>query len=272
MKKLHLMKIGTAVITASVLLSFQPIKGQAAANPTYEQRLNSVDKANVYGGLIYQLNQEGKLYTTNAKGTKKLIYDFKKETFSKPFYQFTKTKKGLLIINISDYYGEPMLNKQTFTVVMKNGAVIRQAYAKYYNRHEENALLTVDQKELVLTDGKKLRVVEDGSGEVIQTYDLKKLGGEDDDYFVEAVDKEYILIRPNHKGLLTYIDRSTRKSTLLYKQLLNAADQEYAELNDIPFYGDQIKFTERKGNTLTFHIGQMTGKAVDKTIQIPLSS
>ncbi|GIP42773.1 hypothetical protein J45TS6_12320 [Paenibacillus sp. J45TS6] len=377
MKRLHVLKIGTAVIAASILFTSQPVQGEAASSPSYELvldsgsviegkavikqgvsylpllqiskdlslsatldqsgkrvtvlspsmnlavRLNSKqavvngkgitmsaapfkngqeiyvpasflvsalqgegltydrlakklsatgiysgNDSSVYGGLRYEISQEGKLFTTNAKGKKNQLYDFKKEIYNQPVYQFTKTAKGLVILNISDYYGEPMLNKQTFTVVIKNGAVIRQSYVKYFNRFEENAVLSVDKKEIVLTDGDTLRILEDGTGKISQTYDLKKLGGEDDTYFVEAVDKEYLLIRPNKKGLLTYIDRATGERTLLYKKLLGKADQEYAEINDVPFFGDQIRFTERKGDTLTFHIGPMTGEASDQTMKI----
>lgn len=232
----------------------------------------SGNDSSVYGGLRYEISREGKLFTTNAKGTKKQLYDFNKEIYNQPVYQFTKTAQGLVILNIFDYYGEPMLNKQTFTIVIKNGAVIRQSYVKYFNRFEENAVLSVDKKEIVLTDGDTLRILEDGTGKISQTYDLKKLGGEDDTYFVEAVDKEYLLIRPNNKGLLTYIDRATGERTLLYKKLLGKADQEYAEINDIPFFGDQIRFTLRKGDTLTFHIGPMTGKASDQTMKVPPNS
>ena len=381
MKRLHVLKIGTAVIAASILFTSQPVQGEAASSPSYELvldsgsviegkavikhgvsylpllqiskdlslsasidqsgkrvtfmspsmnfavRLNSKqavvngkgitmsaapfkngqevyvpasflvsalqgegltydrlakklsatgiysgNDSRVYGGLRYEISREGKLFTTNAKGTKKQLYDFKKEIYSQPVYQFTKTTEGVVILNISDYYGEPMLNKQIFTVVIKNGAVIRQSYVKYFNRFEENAVLSVDKKEIVLTDGDTLRILEDGTGNISQTYDLKKLGGEDDTYFVEAVDKEYLLIRPNKKGLLTYIDRTTGERFLLYKKLLNKADQEYAEINDSPFFGDQIKFVERKGDILSFHIGQVTGKASDQTIKIPPNS
>lgn len=381
MKRLHVLKIGTAVIAASILFTSQPVQGEAASSPTYELvldsgsiiegkavikqgvsylpllqiskdlslsatldqsgkrvtvlspsmnlavRLNSKqavvngkgitmpaasfkngqdiyvpasflvtamqgdgltydrlakklsatgiysgNDSSVYGGLRYEISREGKLFTTSAKGKKTQLYDFKKEIYNQPVYQFTKTAQGLIILNISDYYGEPMLNKQNFTVVIKNGAVIRQSYVKYYNRFEENAVLSVDKKEIVLTDGDHLRILEDGTGRISQTYDLKTLGGEDDIYFVEAVDKEYLLIRPNKKGLLTYIDRITGERTLLYKQLLGKADQEYAEINDVPYFGDQIRFTGRKGDTLTFHIGPMTGKAFDKTLKIPPNS
>ncbi|WP_211748526.1 stalk domain-containing protein [Paenibacillus sp. Marseille-Q4541] len=222
----------------------------------------------VYSGLKYELDQEGQLFVTNAKGTKKQLYDFKEKTYSQPVYQFSKTDQGLIILNISDIYGEPMVNKKNFTVVIKNGAVIRQSHVSYFKRFEDNAVLSVDKKEIVLTDGEMLRILEDGTGKIRETYDLKKLGGEDETYSVEVVDKEYLLIRPNQTGLLTYIDRKTGERTLLYKKLLSEADQEYAEMNDVPYYGDQIRFRERKGNTLTFDVAPMTGAAFSKTIQI----
>lgn len=78
-------------------------------------------------------------------------------------------------------------------------------------------------------DGNTLRFIQDGTGNVIDTLDLVKLGGEEDAYYVEGIDKEIILLRGNQNGLLTLINRQTGERTLLYKELLTAKDQEYAE-------------------------------------------
>ncbi|GGD90314.1 stalk domain-containing protein [Paenibacillus nasutitermitis] len=163
---------------------------------------------------------------------------------------FNKTKGGLLVLTVLNNYGEPHINNQILSLVLKNGSVIRQSSVKYWLRWEKNVTQTDDS--LLLTDGKQLRVIEDSTGNVEQTLDLVKLGGEDDVYFVEAFDPDFLLIRPNHKGLLTLIDRATGTSTLLYKELLSAEDQEYAETNDVPYHGDSLKFVKRSGNTLYF--------------------
>lgn len=101
-------------------------------------------------------------------------------------------------------------------------------------------------------DGNTLRFIQDGTGNVIDTLDLVKLGGEEDAYYVEGIDKEIILLRGNQNGLLTLINRQTGERTLLYKELLTAKDQEYAENNDVPFKGDTLKFIKRSGDKLYF--------------------
>ncbi|MNF10647.1 hypothetical protein D3C80_2116540 [compost metagenome] len=55
-----------------------------------------------------------------------------------------------------------------------------------------------------------------------------------------------------HTGFLMLIDRKTGTKTLLYQSLLDADQQAYAETNDIPYFGDQLEYIERKGNLLLF--------------------
>lgn len=117
-------------------------------------------------------------------------------------------------------------------------------------------------------DGNTLRFIQDDTGNVIDTLDLVKLGGEEDAYYVEGIDKEIILLRGNQNGLLTLIDRQTGERTLLYKELLTAKDQEYAENNDVPFKGDTLKFIKRSGDKLYFiNDSPLTGK---KKLSTPL--
>ncbi|MNE99001.1 hypothetical protein D3C80_1976090 [compost metagenome] len=66
------------------------------------------------------------------------------------------------------------------------------------------------------------------------------------------MDDDFLLIRPNQKGLLMLIDLKTGSNTLLYKELLDADQQLYAEINDVPFHGDQLEFVRRTGNLLQF--------------------
>lgn len=89
-----------------------------------------------------------------------------------------------------------------------------------------------------------------------------KLGGtEEDAYYIEGIDNDILLLRGNQKGLLTLIDRKTGERTLLYKELLTAKDQEYAENNDVPYKGDTLKFVKRSGDKLYFlNDSPLTGK------------
>jgi hypothetical protein len=114
---------------------------------------------------------------------------------------------------------------------------------------------------LILHDGNTLRFIQDGTGNVIDTLDLVKLGGEEDAYYIEGIDKDILLLRGNQKSLLTLIDRKTGERTLLYKELLTAEDQGFAENNDAPYKGDTLKFLKRSGDKLYFlNDSPLTGK------------
>ncbi|MOA27001.1 hypothetical protein D3C78_1478380 [compost metagenome] len=91
----------------------------------------------------------------------------------------------------------------------------------------------------------------DSTGKLKQEYDLVKIVGMDENYSIEGIGSSYALVRPNLKGLLTLINLNTLETVQLYKQL-NAQEQEYAEMNDVPYYGDAIVFDHEKEGILYF--------------------
>ncbi|MNC76288.1 hypothetical protein D3C75_1279770 [compost metagenome] len=66
------------------------------------------------------------------------------------------------------------------------------------------------------------------------------------------MDEDFMLIRPMRTGFLMLIDRNTGTKTLPYQSLLDAEQRAYAETNDLPYFGDQLEYIERKGNLLLF--------------------
>ncbi|WP_249899479.1 copper amine oxidase N-terminal domain-containing protein [Paenibacillus sp. PK3_47] len=207
-----------------------------------------------YGGVTYTVDKKnGKLYTATPAGGMRLMADLGSQLYDMVNFDFKKTGKGLIYLTITDVYGEPHINNKWYTLIIKDGMVIRQASVHYWKRYGDNVKMYGSS--LLLTDGRTLRVIEDGTGKVTATLDLVKLGGEEDSYLVEGMDDDFLLIRPNDKGLLMLIDRHTGEKTLLYKELLDPDQQEYAEMNDVPFFGDQLQYLRREGNTLYFENG-----------------
>lgn len=100
-----------------------------------------------------------------------------------------------------------------------------------------------------------IRLIEDGTGNVTEKIDLTTLGDISDNYLVEGMDEDYLMIRSNQQGFLMMIDRKTGTKTLLYKELLDVEQQKYAETNDLPYYGDNLKFLKREGDALLFNNG-----------------
>ncbi|WP_138755844.1 copper amine oxidase N-terminal domain-containing protein [Paenibacillus sinopodophylli] len=204
-----------------------------------------------YEGLKYTVEgKSGILYVTDRMGIQRVLAKLGTPINEYLYSDFERTAGGLLIINFYDSYGEPHLNNQYFTVVVKDDKVVQQSSVYYWNRIEKNA--TKLGSDLLLIDGKRLNIIEDGTGKLLETIDLVKIGGEEDNYFIEYMDKDVYLLRANKRGILKLVDRKSDKVSILYKELLDTKQQEYAEQNDSPYTGDFLKFIKREGNILYF--------------------
>ncbi|RXZ81536.1 copper amine oxidase N-terminal domain-containing protein [Paenibacillaceae bacterium] len=220
-----------------------------------------------YDGATYSLErndtrQLGDLFVTGADGVQKKLITLEAAEFDFVSFQFHKTSKGLTIVTVLNNFGEPHINYHYYTLVLKNGNVIRKADVRYWQRNAQNIVEADGQ--IVVTNGKTVRFIEDGTGNVLQTLDLEKIGKSQEVYSVEAADNDFLLMRPNQTGLLTFVDRHTSEAVVLYKQLLSPEEQHYAETNDIPYFGDELQFIERKGDTLYFK--NKSGLTDDKKI------
>ncbi|SFE54441.1 Copper amine oxidase N-terminal domain-containing protein [Paenibacillus algorifonticola] len=155
-----------------------------------------------------------------------------------------------LMVTVLFNYGEPGIQYRSHAAYIKDNKLVKQATAQYYQRYEPN-IVAMNNNPL-LTDGKTLSLL-DSSGATLEEYDLPKLGGKDEVYAVLGMGQGYLIIRPNKTGLLTLVDLKTGTATLLYKQFLSTAEQEYAEMNDIPYHGDELAFTgETSKGVLSF--------------------
>lgn len=218
--------------------------------------------AEKFEGSLYAVNkQSGDLVITDAKGNKTKAANLGTGLDYVDF-TFQRTPGGLLVFRMSNIYGEPHISKDTTTLILKHGAVIRQNIVWFRTTFPEPALWSGNQ--LLLSDGRLLRVIEDGTGNVTASYNLDKLMGADVSaqeeimtYNVEAFEEDFALIRPWRSGVLTLVMRATGEKIELYKDLLDAVDMKKAEygINDPMFPGDRMTYSGRSGNTLTFTTG-----------------
>ncbi|AZK47617.1 stalk domain-containing protein [Paenibacillus lentus] len=144
------------------------------------------------------------------------------------------------ILKIEDVYGEPSIHTTVYTAFVKNNQILKQSKANYFKRYEQNTLIDHEGNP-ILTDGKLLTII-NTEGQIIKEYDLPKLSGKDEIHSVQAVSSSYLLIRPNLSGHLTLINLKDNSMTLLYQQFLSSEEQEFAEMNDVPYFGDDLAF------------------------------
>lgn len=90
--------------------------------------------------------------------------------------------------------------------------IVQRTTVHYYGRFEQNTKFC--REFIVMTDGKNAFVVNDHTGEIEKTYDLVALGGEDDNYFIEGIGQDFLLIRPNRKGVLSLVYPATGEKVL----------------------------------------------------------
>lgn len=225
----------------------------------------------VYNGSTYTLKKDGgDLYVAYGKQAPVKLVSLSID-FDSVGMEFESTAGGLLILTINNAYGEPHIHNQQVKLIFQKGKLIRKAYADF-TRVNDSDIATYQDK-IVLSDGKILRMIEDGTGNVVDELDLVKLGGgSNEKYAVEGLYDDVILMRTASKGRLLLIDRHTNQSVTLYKELLDASWQkQISEDVDIDSFGsgDYLQFDKRVNNTFyfTFRAGSNQEKHFTYTLK-----
>ncbi|WP_334075977.1 copper amine oxidase N-terminal domain-containing protein [Paenibacillus sp. A14] len=157
------------------------------------------------------------------------------------------------VVDIDNAYGEPHIFSSLHRALIHDGSVVAQSSLSYGGGVSQvrlnNAALSADGR-IVLNEGQTAQLVTP-DGKVAETIDLAKLGGPDDEYGLEAVEPDFLLIRPFSTGALLVVDRATGKSTPLYRKLLDQASIGKIDSSDWSS-GDGLVYTGRDGNRLSF--------------------
>ncbi|MDT3429009.1 hypothetical protein J2Z22_004605 [Paenibacillus forsythiae] len=159
-------------------------------------------------------------------------------------------------VEIENAYGEPHINNTRWRVLVSEGSLVRQAKTQYWGARMLGMKRDVFafQGNVVMVDGQTLMLA-GPDGHIVEEYNLQKLTGIDDAFAAEAVDTDFVLVRPFQKGTLILIDRRSGQSVQLYKELLSAADQAWLEAcpdTNIDYPGDRLVYTGRSEDTLSF--------------------
>lgn len=225
----------------------------------------------VYNGSTYTLKKDGgDLYVAHGNQAPVKLISLGID-FDSVGMEFESTAGGLLILTINDAYGEPHIHNQQVKLIFQKGKLIRKAYAEFTRVNDSD--ISTYQDKIVLSDGKILRMIEDGTGNIVDQLDLVKLGGGSNErYAVEGLYDDVILMRTASKGRLLLIDRHTNQSVTLYKELLDASWQkQISEDVDIDSFGsgDYLQFDKRVNNTFyfTFRAGSNQEKHFTYTLK-----
>lgn len=170
----------------------------------------------------YWLNiGNGKLYLSADAKAAELIAVTKVEIKESGMLTIDSLSERVDLLSVHDNYGEPHLGNSYFKMVLVDNKMTLETKVQYYGLHPIQDVEKLENNHVLLMDGPTLYEV-DSSGLVIEQLDLQALtGNEDTSYLVDLYDDQYIVIRPHDSGLLTLIDRKSKKSIRLADVLLD---------------------------------------------------
>lgn len=167
-----------------------------------------------------------------------------------------KVQAESYVVDVFNFYGEPHIFETRTRVLLYKGRIMKQGSTAYVNFAGRNTKPDVNgfKGNAAIMDGSTLQLVHP-TGKVIKTYDLAAITGVKDDFVVEALHEDFLLVRPYKTATLFIIHPVSKKSVLIYPELLEGKAKELVEdypPNEAGFSGDSLTFKSYDGQTLTF--------------------
>lgn len=209
--------------------------------------LNGVD------GTLYKRDAAGVVHSMGASATKLEPYYIAGTRLTS-----VKISKDADLVTIQNSSGEPSVNLTVFNLFVKNGAILRQSTAHYWQFSPLE--LKSYGGNAVMNDGHTVRLIAPDAS-VLQAWNVSKLAGTPDQtYAIEAIGENYLVARSSQEGFLTLIDTGANRAILLYKEFgIDPLDMTGFKYDGIEFAGSnddkselRFKLTGSKKESKTF--------------------
>lgn len=247
-------RYGVTYVPASLFSKLFGIPVNAAGPKKISYTYSSKYRLTQSGGMLFWLNrQQGVLYGGTTGQLPARLGTVHIENPDELTLSARQVDDATYIVDVDNAYGEPHIFSSLHRAVIHGGAIVAQSSLSYGGGLSQvrikNADLSHDGK-IVLNEGQTAQLVT-LDGKVAETIDLEKIGGPDDEYGLEAVEPDFLLIRPFSTGALLIVDRATGKATPLHRKLLDQASSKKIDGSDWNS-GDGLIYTGRDGNRLNF--------------------
>ncbi|WP_054955411.1 copper amine oxidase N-terminal domain-containing protein [Paenibacillus dakarensis] len=160
------------------------------------------------------------------------------------------------VVEINNWHGEPHIHETYVRALLHKGKIVKQGATHFTNFPGINTKLNINgyKGNVVVMDGSTLQLVHP-TGKVVKTYDLAAITGVEDDFVVEAIENDFLLVRPYKAATLFIVHPVLKKAVLIYPDLLDEETQkmirEYPP-NEAGFVGDGLAYTGYTNQELTF--------------------
>jgi len=154
------------------------------------------------------------------------------------------------LLRAMDGYAEPHIITK---LLINQNQLVHEAKVQYKEKWYVPGIERAGE-DLLMINGRKLAVVTP-DGFVKAEYDMQALGGAYEDYVVEALYDDVLLLRTYSSRTLRLVDLNTKRKYLLYQELLSDEEQKAIVSSNAygyGFQGDQLTLTGRKGDQFTF--------------------
>ncbi|SMF92594.1 Copper amine oxidase N-terminal domain-containing protein [Paenibacillus uliginis N3/975] len=211
------------------------------------------------GGMVFWLSREdGTLLTGQAGSVPKKAGKASIEHIDLLNIKPRKINPSSYVVDINNSYGEPHIHESHIRVLIYNGMIVNAGSTYYANFSGRNTKPNIDDYKgnVAIMNGSTLQLVHP-TGKVVKTYNLEAITGVKDDFVVEAIEPEFLLVRPYKKATLFIVHPTAKQSILIYQNL--QLDDEAKKLieeyppNEAGYVGDGLTYTGFKNQKLTFN-------------------
>ncbi|WP_106769492.1 copper amine oxidase N-terminal domain-containing protein [Paenibacillus faecalis] len=210
------------------------------------------------GGKIFWLNtKDGTLLTGHAGSVPRKAGKVSIQNVDRLHITPRKINPSSYVVDINNVHGEPHIHESRTRVLIHQGKIVKQGTTNYSNfsGRSVNPDINGYKGNVAIMNGSVLQLVHP-TGKVVKTYDLAKITGVEDDFSVEAIEPEFLLVRPYKDATLFIVHPTAKKSIQIYKKL--PLDDEAKKLieeypyTEAGYVGDGLTYTGYKNQMLTF--------------------
>lgn len=158
------------------------------------------------------------------------------------------------VVDLSNYYGEPHIHEGRYRVLIQDMKILKLSKTNHTNFAGIN--YRPDQLsykgKVAMMNGSTLELVHP-MGKTVKTYDLAALTGVDDHFIVEAIEQDFLLVRPYTKATLYIVEPTGKSAELIYPDLMDEESIKAIEEmppNEVGFIGDGLTYDGYAGGKL----------------------
>lgn len=227
------------------------------------------------GNVLFWINRDSGMLSMGKAGTPLVqIGRLPVENLDLVNVSAHRINSNTYVADIFNYYGEPHIHQQRHRVLIQNNKILKHSSTTHSNFAGIN--YNPDQLSykgnIAMMNGSTLELVHP-SGKTVKTYNLAELTGVDDHFVVEAIEQDFLLVRPYKQATLYIVHPTANKAELIYPELLDADSQSMIEeypSNEAGYFGDGLTYIGYANGKLSFDFkNPALGKTKKYTYTLP---